>query len=115
IPSSLVVADCARIRFGPLTVTVTPGTAAPFTSVTVPSTDPVVEVCADAPAAKSESTRASTAKNRIGVLILTIPFVVFSCLIGIKICRWFMSLGGLPLHGLGNYRATPAPAPGLEP
>src|SRR5687768_4354660 len=81
MPSSLVVAVCARIRFGLVTVTSTPGTAAPLTSTTVPSIEPVVEDWADALIAKneSESIRASIpVKIRMGFLILSIPFIVFS-------------------------------------
>jgi hypothetical protein len=56
-----------------------PGMAAPFTSTTVPSIEPVVVVWAAA-LTKNESARASTVKIRMGVFMLTIPFVVFNCL-----------------------------------
>ena len=45
-PSASDVVVCDRTRFGPLRVSVTLGTAAPLGSVTVPSTVPVVVVCA---------------------------------------------------------------------
>ena len=73
MPSSLVVVDCVRPPWR-VAVTVTPGTAAPFTSTTVPSNEPVVVDCADAPTAKSERTRASTVMILNGVLMLSIPF-----------------------------------------
>jgi hypothetical protein len=45
-PSESDVVVCALTRFGPLNVIVTLGTTAPLGSVTVPSTTPVVVVCA---------------------------------------------------------------------
>src|SRR5206468_2253150 len=66
-PSSSAVADCARMRLGLVTITVTPGTTAPLTSVTVPSIVPVVTVCAAALIAKSE--RPSANSNAVILLI----------------------------------------------
>ncbi len=47
-PSLSVVADCARIKFALVTVTIAAVTTAWLLSVTTPSMVPVVEVCADA-------------------------------------------------------------------
>jgi len=55
------------MRLGLVTVTVTPGTIAPLTSVTVPSIVPVVAVCAASLIAKSE--RPSTNSNTVILLI----------------------------------------------
>src|SRR4051812_17783320 len=75
-PSSSVVEDCARIRFGLVTVTVTPGTTAPLTSVTVPSIVPVVAVCAAALIAKSERLKA----NSSAAILLIVIFIKSSFL-----------------------------------
>src|SRR5687768_7412097 len=76
-PSSLVVAVVVRPP-ARVAVTVTPGTAAPVGSVTVPSIDPVVVVWANTLPANSAKliSNADKAKNLKTFFIFCFPFLI---------------------------------------
>jgi hypothetical protein len=72
-----VVAVCGEIKFGLVTFTAMPGTAAPAESVTVPSIEPVVDVCAIALPANSakDISNADRPKNLKTFFIFCFPFL----------------------------------------
>jgi hypothetical protein len=68
-----VVPVCGLIKFGLVTVTVAPLTAAPFGSLTTPPIDPVVDVCPSALVA--QTARPSVRTNMKTFLIICFPFL----------------------------------------